>query len=72
MVRSWFINGCNVRSSSYQYIPIAGIERVRFGYVDRNDGFAFVYEGSENDLTIFPGERLCIAMHNKTIQTTSE
>ena len=38
---------------------VAGFERMRFGYVDRNSEFAFTYEGKENDLTVFPGKYSC-------------
>ena len=33
---------------------------MRFGFVDKTDGFAFTYEGRDNDRTIFPGEGLCM------------
>ena len=36
----------------------AGIERLRFGYVDRTSEFVLTYEGDESDHSVFPGKRL--------------
>jgi len=36
-----------------------GIERLRFGYVDRTSEFVLRYEGEESDHSVFPGKQLC-------------
>ena len=35
-----------------------GIERLRFGYVDRTSEFVLRYEGEESDRSVFPGKQL--------------
>ena len=46
-----------VCNDSIDFIQLClGIERFRFGYVDRMSDFKLTYESNMNDLTVFPGK----------------
>jgi len=36
-----------------------GIDRLRFGYVDRTSEFVLTYEENESGHSVFPGKQLC-------------
>jgi len=36
-----------------------GIDRLRFGYVDRSSEFVLTYEENESGHSVFPGKQLC-------------
>ena len=39
-------------------LVVAGIEQIRFGYVNRTANSVLTYEENETDITVFPGKKI--------------